>query len=332
MWGQNAKEGIDLAVEQLNNAGGIDGTRVIVIYEDSQGLPKEGLTAFNKLVTMDKVPVVIGDIASSVVLAVAPIANREEVVLFSPGATAPNISEAGSYVFRNWNSDIVESQVMAEYAYQKLGLRSVAILYINNDYGQGLKEVFSREFKAEGGTITTAEALEQNATDFRAQLTKIKATKPDALYLAAYPGEIPLVLKQATQLGVTAHVLATVAAEDPQVPKVAGKAAEGLTYPYPSPPDPKSQAVTTFVTLYKATYGKEPGIGISNCWDAVNMIAEAIRLSGGSGGPDIQKGLMMLKDFDGASGVMTFDHNGDVHKPMGLKTIHNGEFVWYDKQ
>ena len=327
VWGKNAKEGIDLAIAKVNSAAGPKGTKLSVVYEDSQADPKTGVSAFNKLISVQKVPAVIGDIVSSVVLAVAPIATQKQVVILSPGATAPNISGISKFVFRNWNSDALEGKVAADFCRNQLKLSRAAIIYINNDYGKGLQEVFAREFAARAGQVVAAETFPQNATSYRTQISKAKAAKPEVLYLAGYPKEIPLVLKQARELGLKCQVLATVAFEDPQVVKVARAAAEGVVYPFPAPLNDKDPARQDYMTAFKTKYHKAPGIGVDTCWDAVNMIAEAIRLGGGASGDQIRGGLTKLKHFPGASGVMTFDAYGDVNKPMVMKTVRGGKFV-----
>jgi branched-chain amino acid transport system substrate-binding protein len=332
VWGKNTQEGIDLAVEELNKEGGIKGKKIEIVYEDSKALPQNGVSAIQKLITVDKVTVVIDNSVSSVCLAMAPIAEQNQVVILSTGSTAPKVSEAGDYIFRIWNSDALEGKVMADYAFDSLNLKTTAIMFINNDYGVGLQDVFSREFQKKTGKILTSESFNQNESNFRTQLAKIKNTNPQALYLVGYPKEIPSVLKQAKELGTKAQVLGTVAFEDPQIITVAGDASEGLIYPYPVEPNKEDMAVKEFLTKYKAKYNKEPGITCDVGYDAVNMIAKAVESSGGETGPDIQKGLMMIKDFHGASGVMTFDENGDVNKSMGMKIIKEGKFVWYQKQ
>jgi len=144
-YGQSAKKGMKLAVDEINNKGGINNQRVILIIEDSQGQVKNGVSAFNKLITIDKVPIVVGELLSSITLAIAPIANEKKIIVLSPASTAPKITEAGDYIFRNVASDIVEGQIMAEYAFNKLQYKKIAILYINNDYGDGLRNSFKQK-------------------------------------------------------------------------------------------------------------------------------------------------------------------------------------------
>jgi len=331
VWGNNTKEGIDLAVEKINNSGGINESKVEIIYEDSKALPSEGVSAIRKLITVDKVSSIIDNSVSSITLAMAPIAENNNVVILATGATAPEISEAGEYIFRIWNSDAEEGTVMADYAYDKLGLRNVAILYVNNDYGKGLNDVFNKEFLERGGKILTSQMFEQSEKDFRTQLTKIKENNPDAVYLVGYPREVPQCLKQMKELRLNVKVLSTVAFEDPHILEIAKDAAEEVIYPYPITPIEEDTALQVFLTGYLNKYNKEPGITCDVGYDAVNMIALAIELSGSSKGEDIQKWLMMIKNYHGASGVIEFDKNGDVHKPIGIKTVKDGQFVWFDK-
>lgn len=249
--------------------------------------------------------------------------------MLATGATAPKISEAGDYIFRIWNSDDLEGKVSAKFVYDDLKLYNAAILYINNDYGNGLESVFKKAFEKLGGRIISSESFGQGDTDFRTQLTKIKNGKPEAIYVVGYPKEIALLLKQATELKINSKVIGTVTIEDPNIIKLANKAAEDIIYPYPVVPDKTDSIVRQFNEQYKIKFGKETGITSDVGFDAVNMIVEAIRLGNGMKGEDIQKGLMLIKEFHGASGVMTFDENGDVNKPIGMKTIRKGNFEWY---
>ncbi|MDL1987077.1 MAG: penicillin-binding protein activator [Deltaproteobacteria bacterium] len=327
VWGKNTQEGIDLALEEINAAGGVLSRKLVVVYEDTRALPKEGVTAYHKLTTVDKVKVIIDDSVSSVTLAMAPLAQNDHVVVIATGATAPKISEAGEYIFRVWNSDAYEGEVSAGYAFDTLGLRSVAILYINNEYGKGLEQVFKHRFEECGGSISISESFAQSTTDIRTQLTKIQASNPDGLYVVGYPKEIPIALKQAKELGLNLALIGTVAMQDPQLIQTAGDAAEGLMFPYPK--DSSGQYVTLFKEAFQKKYGKEPGITSDVGYDAAKMIAKAMELLGGTSGEDIRKGLNMLKDYPGVSGTMTFDANGDVHKPMGIKIVKGGSFQWH---
>ncbi len=143
-YGENAKRGIELALTEINAAGGIQGSRIRVLFEDSRTDPKEAVSALNKLYSTHGVRYIIGDINSSGVLAMAPIAEKNKIILLSPGASNPKISDAGEYIFRNWHSDALEGQVDAEHAYSKMNWRTAAVLYVDAAYGVGLAETFRK--------------------------------------------------------------------------------------------------------------------------------------------------------------------------------------------
>lgn len=330
-WGASAKEGIDLAVSEIDSKGGISGTKVSIIYEDTQAQPEKGASAMLKLATVDKVPAVIGDIVSATTLAAAPIAEQNKVVLLSPTASAPKLTEAGKYIFRIWPSDLAEGVAIANFAAQTLKLKSVAVMYIQNDYGIALKDVFEKEFTKEGGTIVETMSYKPDETDFRSHLTKIMKKKPEAVYLISYYKDAGLALKQAKQLRIKTQFLGTTAIEEPKLFEIAGDAADGLIYAISSGYDAKSlnEVVKAFNAKYKEKYGKDPTFVQAQGYDAVNIIASVIG-KGNMTGEAIQKGLESVKDYHGVTGTFGFDANGDVVKPTMIKTIKGKEFIPYE--
>ncbi len=325
LWGQNTKKGIELALEKINLSGGVLGKKLVVIYEDTRALPRKGVDAYNKLTTVDEVSAIIDDSVSGVTLAMAPLAERDKVVVLATGATAPEITNAGDYIFRIWNSDAYESEVAANYIHEELKGKRVAILFINNEYGKGLEQAFIKAFRTLGGQISTSQAFAQGQSDIRSQITKIKSTNPDVIYLIAYPKEAPFAIQQIRELGAQQQIMGTVALHDVSIIENAGKFAEGLLIPYPK--EFTGSVVTTFKIQYEKKYSESPGITSDVGYDAIEMIAQAIELSGGYSGEDIQQGLTALKNFSGASGVMTFDSCGDVKKPMIVKRVSDKIFV-----
>jgi branched-chain amino acid transport system substrate-binding protein len=324
LWGKNTQDGIELALSEINAAGGVNGQNVRVVYEDTRALAQVGVNAYHKLESVDRVPAIIDDSVSSVTLAMAPIAKKDGVVILSTGATAPRLSQAG--IFRIWNSDAYEGEVAAHLASKTLRLSRVAVLYINNDYGTGLEQVFTTAFVKLGGQVVESEAFGQSQTDVRTQLAKIKGANPDGIYLVGYPKEIPIALRQARELGLNVPCIGTVAAQDPQLLQSAGVAAEGLMYPFPI--EARGDLADKFKAAFLKRYNKAPGITSDVGYDAIKMIVAAIKASGGKSGDDIRRGLRSLHEYPGVSGVMTFDANGDVHKPMGIKIVKNGKFEW----
>lgn len=327
-YGQDTKAGVDLAVDIANRES--KKYEFEIVYEDSKGLAKEGVLATQKLVNTDKVPAIIGDNVSAPTMAIVPITDKTKVVLLSPSASSPELSGISKYFFRVYPSDTAEGSFMAETAYNKLHLRSVAVLYVNNDFGVGLRHVFSKEFAALGGNIAIAEGYSQGQTDFRTILTTAKDKNPDALYLAGYYKDGGLILKQARELGFTTPMLGATTHEDPQLIAIAGNAAEGLVYPYSTGYDPQSQrdVVKEFIGQFKNRYKKDPGLIAALGYDCANLLVKAVEDEGTS--PEaIRTYLTKAKDFPGAAGNISFDEKGDVHKPILLKTVRDGAFTSY---
>lgn len=328
LWGNNTKDGIEIAREKINGNGGINGKMIEVVYEDTKALPAEGVNAYRKLRSTYDVQAIIDNAVSSVTLAIAPLAMKDSVVVISTGGTSPKISQAGDFIFRIWNSDAYEGEVSATFAHDTLGLQRVAILYVNNEYGVGLEDVFSNAFVSHGGQVVASEAFEQNSTDMRTQIVKTSRANPQGIYIVGYPKEVPILLRQMKEIGVAATMIGTVAFEDPQLIEASGNASEGLVYPFPVAPN--GEHVDRFNQEFAKRYGKAPGLTCDVGYDALMMIAKGIELSGGVSGSQVRNGLNTLKDYPGVSGTMTFDSNGDVHKPMGVKVVRNGKAEWRD--
>ena len=331
LYGESIKKGINLAVEEINEKGGIKARKVLVIYEDSKAVPAEGVSAYKKLIDIQKVPVIIGDAISSVTLAIAPIAEKEKVVVLSPLSSAPAITHAGDFIFRNVPSDLLGGKVAAHFAVKNQSLNSLAVLFINNDFGVGLKKAFSNEVKALGGKIVASEAYEQGSTDFRTQLVKIKKANPNAIFLVGYR-EAPQILIQAKELGLKVEFLGTGLLEDPNVVKVAKEAAEGVFFTQlqytPDSPDP---IVRNFVETFEKRYKAEPDIIAAYGYDAMKVLTFAMAKSNLTS-ESIKEQLYRITEFKGVTGEISFDENGDVIQPMGVKIIQNERFVWFNRK
>lgn len=285
--------GMDLALKEINGDGGVKGRKLEIVYEDSQSEPTKATSSLQKLITTDRVQVVIGDIASSSVLAMASIAEKAKVVLLSPGASNPDISKAGEYIFRNWQSDALEGEEDAKFAYEQLGYRKVAFLYIDNAYGTGLMNVFAKHFTELSGIVLVKESFSQGAVDMKTQLIKIKEAKPDAIYMPGYPPEMAIALKQTKELRISIPFLSTQAFDDPKILQLAGKAADGVSFSVPKPPDSTEKIVQDFMNKYKGTYNREPGVTSDTGYDAVKIIAWAIE-NGAQTGPQIKDQLLKV--------------------------------------
>ncbi len=326
-YGINAKNGIALAVEEVDAAGGVNGRSIEIVYEDTQADPQIGSVGARKLIAVDDVPVIIGPMASPVTLAVAPIAEENHVVIFSPSSSAPAITTVGDYVFRDCLSDSYEGVVLAALAFDTLGELTAAILYINNDYGKGLAQVFEEEFTRLGGKVVALESFEQDTTDFNDQLGKIKEANPETIVLIGY-AEMAEILKEARELGMEQQVLSSVMFDNPGILEKAGDAAEGVLFTTWTPdPATPSVALQSFEVAYRQKYGSQPGIFAAEAYDALNILAKVIQESSYSADA-IKAALYGVRDYPGASGSISFDRNGDCTKPIFVKKVENGKFVY----
>jgi branched-chain amino acid transport system substrate-binding protein len=329
-WGEQGKYGIEIAVEEINSKGGINGRKIEVVYEDSQAIPKNGITAIQKLVNVDKVPAIVGDIVSATTLAMAPIAEKSEVVLIAPTASAPAISHAGEYIYRVWPSDFLEGRVLAEFLIKKNHKRA-CILYIKTDYGTGLREIFTKTFEQGGGEVVFTYGYKQDETNFKPALLKAKIKKTDAVYLISYYKDAALILKQSKEIGLNTQFFGVTAVESPKLLEIAGETAEGLIYPIITDfdPDNPTPVAKKFIDSFRKKFGVAPDWASSHTHDAIIVIAEAMRV-GGFTGSAIKKAIDSQKRFNGVTGKIIFDENGDVvEKPVTIKTVQDGKFEIY---
>jgi branched-chain amino acid transport system substrate-binding protein len=325
-YGTDSRDGINLAVDRANAAQ--SRYRFQVVYEDSKGDPKTAVTALQKLLAVNSPPAVIGENISSSTLAMVPVIDSAKVVLISPSASAPKLSGASRYFFRVYPSDDAEGAFVAAAIAAAGPGAKVCILYMNNDFGLGLKEVFEKQGPARGLKVLDAIGYDKTQTDFRTILARVKEKAPDAVYLAGYYQDGGQILKQAKELGLAAAFWGATTHENPQLLSIAGDAAEGFRYPVSTGFNEKSdtQAVKEFVAAFKAKYAKDPGLVSALGYDCARLVIDGV-LKNGRSAEDIRAFIAAAKDYPGAAGQMTFDEQGDVHKPIMLKMVKNGAFV-----
>lgn len=326
-WGKDSSNGIDLAVEEANRRS--EKYKFQVVYEDSKGKAAEAVAAVRKLVNVDKAVAIIGDNISGPTIAMVPVADAAKVPIISPSASSPKLSGMSRFFFRVYPSDVTEAGFMAEVSALKLGLKRVAILYVNNDFGLGLRNVFTRDFESRGGDILSAQGYNEDQTDFRPYLARVGGQSPDGVYLAGYFKDGGAILKQARELGIKARFLGSTTHEDPQLLEIARDAADGLVYPYSTGYDEKStdRVVVAFKAAFRSKYGRDPGLVAALGYDCARLVSDAVEARGASSSSALRDFLANVKGYDGATGPITFDENGDVHKPVLLKTVKAGKFV-----
>ena len=332
VYGAAMRKGIELAHAQQPAVGSRE---VKLIIEDDQGQARQSVLATQRLVNIERVQAVIGGAMSSTAEAVIPASNKSQVVLLSPTATKPSLTAMGKFFFRLWPSDNYDGQVMAEAAYESLGLKTVSVLYVNTAYGVGITEVFKREFERLGGMVITSDGYPQGGTDFRTVLGKIQKASPDAIYLPGYVTEVTQILKQARQLGIVTRILGVNSLYDPKLVEIAGEAAEGAVFTYPTY-DPKSAdpAISGFVAAYVERYGEAPDAFAAQGYDAYRVLFRALEKVSGESDERVQIRDLLLSSgtYEGPGGTSTFDENGDVEKPLRLLVVENGKFVPFGQE
>ncbi len=327
--GQASKGVVKLAVSQINEAGGINGKNIEIIYEDGKCSAESAVTAANKLINVDKVPVILGALCSSATMGVAPVAEQTETVLFSYCSSNPDITNAGDYIFRNYPSDSFQGTRAAEIAYNELGARKIATLYCLSDYCVGLHDVFEKRFQELGGTIALKDSFEQASSDLRTQLTKVKEQEDlDLIYLVSYTKSAITGLKQIKELGIETQVLGVEAWDDPTVPTEAGNSADGAMYLVPVIPDLSEEVKIAA----RAETGVEEvsKICTPSAYDAMNIIADIMKQVG-TNSVDIKEALYNVSDYQGISGIISIDENGDLKgAEYSLKIFEGGKSIPYE--
>ncbi len=304
--GTASRAAAEIAAEEVNAAGGVNGRTLNIIYEDGQCNAKAATNAANKLMNVDKVPVVVGGACSTETAAFVPAAMQNKTVVFSYCSSAPSLSQAGKYFFRSYPSDAFQGKFGAEYAYNTLGARKVAILYHVSEWGTGIKDVFKKRFTELGGEILAEEGLPQEARDYRTALSKIKALNPDLIYSPTYPEGGIVELKQAQELGIKTQFLGADGWGDPKLWKeVSGRGKFLFTNPAVLPPEGFKQK------LFAKTGGNEIPVCTTNAYDNVKIIAEVLKKSG-TASPDAIADALRATKYNGVSGYVEFDQNGDV--------------------
>ncbi len=310
-YGLSVKDGIELAKKDL-------GSNLELIYEDSKCDGKEAVTAINKLISINKVQAIIGELCSGATLPAAPIANEQKVVMISPASTSPKITEAGDFIFRTVPSDALQGDFGAALVAKK-GFKKLAILYSNEEYGVGFNEVLVKSFVLKGGLVVASEAFERTSVDLRTQLTKIKNAKPDSIYIISNsPDSAVAALKQIKELKINATIFGSEGLKSDDIIKGAGNSAEGLIL------TSVSSGTTGFIQRHNEVYTKDPGPFAAQGYDAFQALHLAIQ-AGAKTGEEI-KNKIYATEFDGASGKIKFDENGEITGNYDIYIVKDGKF------
>ncbi len=321
-FGISTDNGIKLAVDEINAAGGINGKTLKVISYDDEGKPEEAAVVVTKLITQDKAQFILGEVASSLSLAAAPIAQQNKVPLISPSSTNPKVTQVGDYIFRVCFIDPFQGQVMADFAMNNLKAKTAVILRDQkSDYSMGLADFFVKRFKEKGGTILLDQSYVAGDIDFKSQLTSIREQKPDVIFVPGYYTEVGLIAKQARELGIMAPLLGGDGWDSSKLYEIGGAALDGCYFSSHYSPESKDPKVQDFVKRYQAKYGQVPDALATLGYDSVGVLAAALKSAKSLSGADVRDALAATKNYPGVTGNISLDANRDAVKPAVVLKI-----------
>ena len=337
-FGISTKNGIQMAIDEVNAAGGVvlkengvDGKakKIAVRVYDDQGKSEEAANAVTRLINQDKVTVILGEVASSNSLAMAPKAQAAGVPMITPSSTNPKVTEVGDFIFRVCFIDPFQGTVMAKFATETLKAKNVAILKDNkSDYSLGLTQFFTETFKGLGGTIVAEEAYSQGDTDFRGQLTAIKGKNPDAIYVPGYYTDVGVVARQARELGLKVPLLGGDGWESEKLFELGGSAINGSYFSNHYSSDDPTPRVQNFIKNYEQKFGSKPDSLAALGYDAAMVAIEAIKRTGSVDGAKLKDAIAQTKDHPGIAGSITLDANRNAVKPAVILQVKDDKAVY----
>lgn len=330
-FGTQVDQGIRLAVEEINANGGVLGRKIEVITEDTQSQTQAAVNAVEKLIGRDEVVALLGEVASGRTMAAAPVAEREKVPLLTPASTNEKVTLAkdGSalkYIFRICFIDPFQGEVMAKFASQNLGKKRIAVLVDNaNAYSVGLAKNFSDKLTALGGQVVVQQAYEGGQSDFKAQLTAIKAANPEAIFVPGYYTEVSLIATQARELGITVPLLGGDGWDSPVLTQgQAGKALEGCYFSNHFSEQDTSAMVQGFVKTFQGKFNEQAGAMAALGYDAMMIVAKVIKDAGKADRESIAAGLAKLQGYQGVTGIISIDAQHNATKPAVVLEVKGG--------
>lgn len=324
-FGISSTNGIKMAADEVNAAGGINGKQIELDIQDDRSDPSEAATIVTKFVTQDAVNAIIGEVASSRSIAAAPIAQSAKIPMLTPSSTNPEVTKKGDYIFRSCFIDPVQGAAIAQFAARTLGAKKAAIMVDRkNDYSTGLEKVINATFTRMGGEIVKTQSYQEGDQDFNAQLTSIKGVNPDVIFVPGYYNDVGLIAKQARDKGITVPLVGGDGWDAAQLYQIGGKALNGCYFTNHYSPYDTDPAVVKFVTDYKARYNVIPDALAATAYDAALIMFDAIKRANSLDGKAIRDALAATKEFPGVTGKVTFNSDRDAVKPIVMIEIQDG--------
>jgi branched-chain amino acid transport system substrate-binding protein len=331
-FGLSAKNGVLMAADEINQAGGINGHMIDIVIEDDKGSPEEAAQVTSKLIDRYKVIAIIAAGASGNSLAAAPRAQSAHVPLIAPSSTNPAVTQAGDYIFRACFIDAFQGEVMARFAANTLKAKKAAIMLdFNSPYSRGLTEFFEFSFAKLNGEIVAKQSYSQGDADYRGQLSVIKAASPDVIYIPGYYGDVAIIAKQARQLGLTVPLLGADGWDAPELWELGGDALNGSYISNHYSADDPAEMIQKFVHAYRQRYGNlTPDAHAALAYDALRFLAEAVQRAGTTEGPKLRDALAETKNFAGVTGIISMDRDRNAVKPAVILKLQDGKYIYQE--
>ena len=325
-FGQDTDKAIRMAVDEANAAGGVLGKKIKVVTLDTRGDSAEAANAVTRLIDVEKSTAILGEVASSLSLAGGRVAQRRKIPMVSPSSTNPKVTEVGDYIFRVCFLDPFQGKAMAKFAKDTLKVEKVAILKdIKNDYSIGLADAFKESFEKIGGKIIVEQSYGQGDTDFSAQVTAIKNTDAQAIFVPGYYAEVGSIARTAERLGVKLPLLGGDGWDAPDLFKIGGDAINGSYFSNHFAPDAATPKAQKFVADFKTKYGMEPtGLGALG-YDAAAVLVDAIKRAGKTDTDAVRAAIADTKNFEGVTGSITIDPQRNAQKSAVVLKIEGGK-------
>jgi branched-chain amino acid transport system substrate-binding protein len=324
-FGISSVNGIKMAADEINAAGGINGKQVELLVQDDRSDASEAATIVTKFVTQDQVHAVIGEVASSRSIAAAPIAQNAKIPMLTPSSTNPEVTKKGDFIFRSCFIDPYQGAAIAQFAAKTLGAKTAAIMVDRkNDYSTGLEKVINETFTRFGGKIVATQSYQEGDQDFNAQLTSLKGSNPEVIFVPGYYNDVGLIAKQARDKGIMVPLIGGDGWDSEQLYKIGGTALNGSYFTNHYSPYDTEPKVVKFVNDYKKRYNSTPDALAATAYDAANIMFDAIKRSKSLSGPDIRDALAATNAFPGVTGTVTFNQNRDAVKPIVMIEIKDG--------
>jgi branched-chain amino acid transport system substrate-binding protein len=324
-FGISQNNGVQMAVEEINAAGGVLGKKIELTVEDNMTKQGETTTITRKLISQDHVVAIIGEVASSKTLEAAPIAQAAKIPLIATAATNPRVTQTGDYVFRVCFTDDFQAVVIARFVLEKLKEKNIAFMTdVKQDYSVGLTNIAKEYLSKNGGNVVKEQSYSSGDKDFRAQLTDLKSANPDVIIITGYYPEASLIAKQARQFGIKATLVGGDGWDGSSLIPVGGKAIEGAYFSNHFSTEDKSPLVQDFVKKYKAKYNAVPDAFAALGYDATKLLADAIKRAGSTDPDKLRAAIQNTEGFPGVSGKITIGKDRNAVKSAVILTIKDG--------